>query len=75
MFVMMFAGFVLVGGVLATELAFSPPPWLQLLIWGPIGLALCLGLLRPLKALFISLQFVHEAREGVLEQSDRRVDP
>lgn len=63
-FIMLVAGFVVVGGILFTELAYTPPWWVHVLIWGPATLILCVAPLRPLKALFITLQFQHDAQEG-----------
>ena len=34
------------------EVAYSPPIWVHVLLWGPLVLILCLGLLRPLKGHF-----------------------
>lgn len=63
-FIMMIVGFFVVAGVLITEVTYAPPIWVHIFLWGPLAAGLCLGLLRPLKALFISLQYRHDAREG-----------
>ena len=71
-FIMLVAGFVVVGGILVTELSYAPPWWVHLVIWGPAALVLCIAPLRPLKALFVILQFQHDAHEGRPEdQSDQ----
>ena len=66
-FVIMIIGFVVVGLALWTELSFSPPLWLHLLLWIPLTLALCLVLLRMLKGALINLQYKHDAREGAID--------
>ncbi len=63
-FIMLVAGFIVVGGILFTELAYAPPWWLHLIIWVPVALVICVAPLRPLKALFIILQYRHDAHEG-----------
>lgn len=69
-FVILVVGFVVVAAALVTEVKYQPPYWVHAVIWLPLILALSLGLLRPLKALMIGLQYRHKAREGRL--SDRR---
>ena len=68
-FIMLVAGFIVVGGILFTELAYAPSWWVHLVIWGPIALVICVALLRPLKALFIILQYRHDAQEGRTDPS------
>ncbi|MFO1185181.1 MAG: DUF983 domain-containing protein [Bauldia sp.] len=63
-FVIMIVGFLVVGAALWIELRVEPPYWLMAAIFGPLTIGLCLGMLRPLKGLLISLQFHHKAREG-----------
>ncbi len=62
-FVILLVGFIIVGGMMITQITMSPPLWLQMLIWGPLALGLCLALLRPLKALFITLHYLHGVEE------------
>jgi uncharacterized protein (DUF983 family) len=66
--IMFIAGFAIVGGVLALEVAYEPPFWAHMAIWLPLTIALCLGLLRPMKALAVSLQYARDAGEGRLER-------
>jgi uncharacterized protein (DUF983 family) len=66
-FVCLFAGFIVVGAALWTELTFEPPFWVHLVIFLPMTLAVCLGLLRPLKGLLIVLQYRNKAEQGRLE--------
>ena len=53
-----------------TEIAYSPPIWVHLLLWLPLVLVLCLGMLRPLKGVLIALQHHHRAEEGRLHRAD-----
>ena len=57
-------GAIVAGGALITEANFHPPYWVHALIWGPAVVILSLGLLRPLKAGLIVLQYKHRAEEG-----------
>jgi uncharacterized protein (DUF983 family) len=63
-FVMLFAGFLIVGVALWTELTYEPPIWVHLVIFLPLTLVVCIGLLRPLKGLLIALQFANRAEQG-----------
>jgi uncharacterized protein (DUF983 family) len=67
-FVMLFAGFVVVGAALFVEVVWQPPYWLLAVLWLPLILITTLGPLRPMKALLIALQFHHKAAEGRLER-------
>ena len=70
-FVILLAGFVVVGLALVVEFLYQPPFWLHALLWGPLILVVTLGPLRPLKGLLITLQYHHDAAEGRLERRDR----
>jgi len=63
-FVILIVGAIVAGGALIVEVAFQPPYWVHALIWGPALVILSLGLLRPLKAAMIVLQYKHKAEEG-----------
>ena len=67
-FVILFAGFVVVGLALVVEFLYAPPYWLHAVLWGPLILLVTLGPLRPLKGLLIALQYHHDAAEGRLER-------
>jgi uncharacterized protein (DUF983 family) len=62
--IMFLAGFLLIGGVLTTELIYEPPIWVHLALWIPASVILCLGLLRPLKGLTIAIQYANKAGQG-----------
>ncbi len=67
-FVIFIVGFVIVGLAFWTEMTFSPPYWLQLVIWMPTILIASVGLLRPFKAVLIALQFKHKATSEIKHQ-------
>jgi uncharacterized protein (DUF983 family) len=62
-FVIMIVGFVVVFAALFTEIAVHPPVWVHLVIWLPLGVILCLALLRPVKGLMIAAQIMNRASE------------
>jgi len=63
-FVIFFAGFVVVFAALLVEFLYQPPFWLHALLWGPLILLTTLAPLRPVKGLMIALQYQHKAAEG-----------
>lgn len=58
-FLIFFLGAVAVGIAAWIELKFSPPIWVHLVVLTPIILGGAVGLLRPLKAGVIALQYRH----------------
>ncbi|MBX9827983.1 MAG: DUF983 domain-containing protein [Xanthobacteraceae bacterium] len=69
-FVILLAGFVVVGAALVVEFKYAPPFWLHALLWGPLILATTLLPLRLMKGLMIALQYHHKAAEGRMEQKE-----
>jgi uncharacterized protein (DUF983 family) len=67
-FVILIAGFIVVGSALVVEAMWRPPYWLHAALWLPLLLILTLGLLRPLKGLLVALQFHHKAEEGRVDR-------
>jgi len=65
-FAILVLGFVVLGLALLVEFALRPPLWVHVLIWAPVTLLLAIGLLRPMKATLVALQFKHQAEEGRL---------
>lgn len=65
-FAILILGFLMLGGALLMEFTLHPPVWVQMAIWGPMTLFMAFGLLRPLKATLIALQYAHKAEEGRL---------
>ena len=66
--VTLLAGFIVVGAALVVEVKYEPPMWLHLAIFLPLTLVVCLGLLRPLKGVLVSLQYRNKAGLGQLEK-------
>lgn len=65
-FIMLIAGFAVLGLALTVEIAYEPPIWLHLVLWLPLATIVCLALLRPMKGLAVALQYAHRAEEGRL---------
>ncbi len=63
-FVILIGGFVVCFAALFTEVAFHPPVWVHLVLWLPLAVIVCLGLLRPFKSTLIALQFHNKASEA-----------
>lgn len=66
-FIIMIAGFIVVGLALYVEFTYQPPYWLHAVLWIPLILLLTIGLLRPLKGWLVAQQYKHKAREGRLD--------
>jgi uncharacterized protein (DUF983 family) len=62
-FIMLFAGFIVVGAALVTEAVYHPPYWVHAALWVPLILVVTLGPLRPMKGMMIALQYHHKAGE------------
>ncbi len=70
-FVILIAGFLVVGLAVVVEFIFRPPYWIHAVLWIPLVLAVTLGLLRPLKGILVAMQFHHKAAEGRLDRTKR----
>jgi uncharacterized protein (DUF983 family) len=70
-FVILIAGFLVVGLAVVVEFVWRPPYWVHALLWTPAVLFVTLGMLRPLKGVLVALQFHHKAAEGRLDKSGR----
>ena len=66
-FVTMIGGAIVVGSALWTEVVYQPPYWVHAVIFLPLTLIVCVGALRPLKALLIGLQYRNKAGQGQRE--------
>ncbi|HUD51987.1 DUF983 domain-containing protein [Parvibaculum sp.] len=66
-FIIMIAGFIVVGLALYVEFTYQPPYWVHAVLWIPLILLLTIGLLRPLKGWLVAQQYKHKAREGRLD--------
>jgi uncharacterized protein (DUF983 family) len=65
-FVILIAGFIVVGAALMVEMRYEPPYWVHAMLWGPLILITTLWPLRAMKGLLIALQYHHKAAEGRL---------
>jgi len=63
-FIILIAGFIVVGAALIVEVKYQPPFWVHAALWLPLILAVTLWPLRAMKSLLISLQFHHKAAEA-----------
>jgi len=71
-FIIMIAGFIVVGAALFVEMKYQPPFWVHAALWGPLILATTLLPLRSMKALLIDLQYFHKAAEGQLVKRESK---
>lgn len=62
-FIILFAGFIVVGAALIVEVLYAPPVWVHLAIWLPLAVVFCLLPMRPLKGLLIALQYRYRRHE------------
>lgn len=67
-FVILIAGFIMVGLMFWVEQAYQPPIWVHMAVFLPLTAIVCLGMIRPLKGLLIGLQFKNKAELGRLEK-------
>ena len=63
-FIILFAGFIVVAAALITEVVYRPPFWVHAALWLPLILIVTLGPLRSMKGLLIALQYHHKAAES-----------
>ena len=63
-FIILFAGFIVVGAALVVELLYHPPYWVHAALWLPLAAIVTIGPLRPMKGLMIALQYHHKAAES-----------
>jgi uncharacterized protein (DUF983 family) len=66
-FVTLIAGFLVLGLALGVDVEYEPPLWVHFVIFMPLALIVCLGLLRPLKGLLIASQYKNKAAPGRLD--------
>lgn len=62
-FMIFVLGFALVPIALFVDHLFHWPLWLHAIMWGILALACTVGMLRPIKAYMISLQYKHRKRD------------
>ena len=63
-FVILVGGFLVAFAALFTEIAYRPPIWVHLVIWMPMTVIVCLGLLRPFKGAMLAAQFMNKASQA-----------
>ena len=68
-FVILLAGFLVVGAALFVEVVYQPPFWVHAALWGPMILIVTLAPLRLVKGLLIALQYHHKAAEGRFDRA------
>jgi uncharacterized protein (DUF983 family) len=64
--VIVLVGHIVVPLVMWVEIAYSPSYWIHAALWGPLILALALGLLQPIKGAVVALQW-HAGMHGFAE--------
>jgi uncharacterized protein (DUF983 family) len=62
-----FLGAVIVALAIWVEIAYEPPMWIHVAIWPAVILIATLGLLRPLKATMVALEYKHKIGVGDTE--------
>jgi uncharacterized protein (DUF983 family) len=62
-FLIFLLGFSVIPGALILDAWLHPPLWIHILLWGVITLGATIGMLRPLKAYIIALQYKHRATD------------
>lgn len=67
-FVTLIAGFFVLGAALVVDMTYEPPIWVYIVIFLPLTILVCMGLLRPLKGLLIASQYSNKAAPGRLDQ-------
>jgi uncharacterized protein (DUF983 family) len=72
--ILLIAGFIVTGGAMYVELTYQPSYLVHALLWLPIGAFVPVLMLRPMKAVLITLQYANKAQEGRLadEQPNTR---
>lgn len=63
-FVMTIVGFIVIALMWYVEVVYRPPYWVHAAILLPVSAFLCIALLRPIKGLFIALQYFNRAEES-----------
>ena len=63
-FVILIGGFIVAFAALFTEIAYRPPIWVHLVVFLPLTVVVCMGLLRPMKGVLLAAQFANRAAES-----------
>ncbi len=70
--VIVVVGHIIVPAILAVEVAYAPPTWLQLVVWLPLTLISSLALLQPTKGAIVGLQW-QAGMHGFAASKQRRL--
>ena len=70
--VIVVVGHIILPAILAVELAYAPPTWLQLFVWLPLTLIGSLGLLQLTKGAIVALQW-QAGMHGFAASKQRRL--
>ena len=60
-------GFIILGLGVWMQIAYEPAWWAYVVIFIPLGLAICMGLLRLTKGILVALQYSNKAGQGRLD--------
>ncbi len=71
-FVIFIAGFLICPLALVFHIKANAPIWLTMLIWGPVLLAFCMALLRPLRGIMLNIQIANDAAQGRIDEEQVR---
>ncbi len=63
-FVILIGGFIVAFAALFTEIAYRPPIWVHMVVFLPLTVVVCGGLLRPMKGVLLAAQFANRAAEA-----------
>ena len=63
-FVILVGGFIVAFAALFTEIAYRPPIWVHMVVFLPMTVVVCGGLLRPMKGVLLAAQFANRAAES-----------
>ena len=63
-FAILILGFLILGAALVLEFRVHPPLWVHIATWAPVTFLLAFGMLRPLKAVLVALQYHHKATQA-----------
>ena len=67
-FVILIAGAFIVIAAVLVEVNYRPPYWLHAVLWLPLTLTLCLGMLPPFKAVMFAMQYRNQSGEGRIDK-------
>jgi len=58
-FDMLIVGHIIVPLALSVEVAYAPPYWVHVALWGPLTIGMSLGLLQPIKGAIVAWQWAN----------------